>query len=861
MLEVQKFAVSKIYCAPSQDRQFTFSLARVTKPNFPLKRFITVYNVNKPLPDSTNPYHVFVLGNLNPTFLNLVRQYRGWFKDVWCNAQDDMNTRNFIMQLYNETGVMFPRAHLFYSFIDENSIVFAIRCTESIQRYFDVNSFKYLRLYSNTYFHSEEFAKLPTKLGIMCDLSLVSTNSDKVALQNKIANYEKNGGMTMVYVNGYYTDNLNLNIPNNSYIEVVYDQSILSKEKFPISSLRTFESTKDNKLKYLLFRDKIVNHIQYDDDNELYISTPDELVTKGLFFYEHRDYAVRNVTDKDYSLYTQFVNNQAMTLANLTTGAISDKQVVLYTRQSNMNKTLVYSSLKLHELYKLPQNVELDVLSNTNYTINELRAETLENSDYFRLAGAPKLKEITKELATSALGYNGVAYYFGNTPMQLPTTIRNIEVPYLYRKESYAFEYDVKGKLIGQHVTSGLMYTASSDDVRFVEFLKGTTPNYFDPYLANDAVYTLRDAEYRILSAHFNGATRISNWEDITDNTNACTIVGNTLTVKEQTGKKVKIVYLDQPIVYDLELPFVDGVLHFPLTVEEDRGTGLQKHALDLPYRSIEVFVNGKKCNYELDFFVSLPYLTICNKTYLDYTKEKQKIHIRLHGFTLDKADINKHEIRGFVNNGVLTRNKYYDIRDDRVFSIFVNGTIRDRSWVHYAEDDNVVRLTHPLNGVPYVMSEPLIPVKEVTGLPTLPLYQKNAQMNDRISGLFNLIFKEPVINDFNVIGSKHFLYSPTVSKIIHDLLDENIPPSLYTTPYDDGTILQLLDNKYKVLFMNDPIKHVKQDNLVEIHPHFGNEVVTVNLFQYRFLTNVVRIITQNNPTRINLSGYVALQT
>lgn len=860
MLEVQKFAVEKIYCAPSQDRQFSFSLARVNKPDFPVKRFITVYNVDKVLPDNTDYYHVFVLGNLNPTFLNLLKQHRDWYKDVWRNAEEDMNTRNFIMQLYNEDGVVFPRAHIFYSFIDESSIVFAVRSNESLKRYFDIKSFKYLRVYSNTYFNSAEFAALPTKVGIQCELALVNTNVDKVALQNKIAGYEVHGGKTLVYVNGYYTDNLNLNIPNNSYIEILYDQSILSKEKFPIGSLRTFDSTKDNKLKYLLFRDKIVDTIQYDDDNELYISTPDQLVTKGLFFYEHRDYAVRNVTDKDYSLYTSFVNNQATTLSNLTTGSISDKVIVLYTRKSNLNKPLVYSSLKLHELYKLPQDVELNVLSNMNYTITELRAETLENSDFFKLASAGKLRDITKELATSALGYNGVSYYFGNSPVALDTSDRNINVPYLYRNQSSAFEYDSQGNFTGQFVTNGPLYTASAN-TKFVEFLKGTTPSDFGSYLAPDAVHTLRDTEYRIISAHFNGVTRMSNWEDITENTSVCTIVGNQLTLNEQAGKKIKVVYLDEPLVYNLELPIVDGVLFFPLAVQEDRGTGLQNHPVDLPYRSIEVFVNGKKLNYELDFFVSLPYISICNKTYLDYTKEKQSIHIRLHGFTLDKTDINKTEIRGFVNNGVLTRNKYYDIRDDRVFSIFVKGRLRDRRSVTYSEEDNQVRLTHPLNGMPYVMSEAFIPVKEATGLPTLPLYQKNVQMNERLSGLFNQVFKEPDINNFNVIGDHHYLFSPTISKIIHDLLDGNIPTTLYTTPYDDGTIIQLLDNQYKTLFLTDPIKYVKESNIVEIHPHIGNAIVNLNLFQYRFLTNVIRVITLNNPSRINLSGYIALQT
>ena len=192
MLEIQKFAIEKIYCAPSQDRQFSFSLVRVNKQDFPVKRFVTVYNVNKPLPSQDKYYHVFVIGNLNPTFLNLLKQNHNWYKDVWYNAQDDMNNRNYILQIYNEDGVIFPRQCIHYSFIDENSIIIAIDSTEDLKRYFNIKSFKYLRVYSNTYFNSNEFASLPTKIGIHCELSFVENNIDKVSLQNKISLNESN---------------------------------------------------------------------------------------------------------------------------------------------------------------------------------------------------------------------------------------------------------------------------------------------------------------------------------------------------------------------------------------------------------------------------------------------------------------------------------------------------------------------------------------------------------------------------------------------------------------------------------------------------------------------------------------------
>ena len=862
MYEIQRFALEKIYCAPSQDRQFSFALPRVTLASSPAKRMVAVYNVVKALPDTDYHYHVFVIGNINPNFLNLVRQAHDWYRDVWVNVQEDMNTRNYIFQVYNDSGVMYPREYLYYSFIDEATILVALRVDESIRRLFDHSSFKYLRVYSNNYFNTNEFASVPNKVGVKCSLAKVESNLDKVAIQNAITTNEVNGGKTFVYVNGYYTDNVNLNIPDHCFIETVYDQSILSCERYNISDLRTFESVKDDKLKYLLFRDKLIDAIQYDDDNEIYISTKDSLVSTGLFFYEHKDYAVRNVTDKDYSLYSAYVNNQATILSNLTTGALSDKVIVLYTRKSGVSRTLVYNATKLHELYKLPQDVERDVLSNTNYTITELRAESLENSDYFKLASMEKLTGLTKELSTSAVGYNGVTYYHGYTPSKVDESSSTVDVPYLYRDNSYAFEYDIAGKYLCTRVTNGPLYTLSSPSAGYVEFIKGTTPTNYGEYYSPTSTITVRDSEYRVLSAHFLGASRISNWEDITADTSRCIVTGSTVTITETSDKKIKVVYFDQPNVYDLQLSPVDSTLYFPLTITEDRGTGIALHPLDIPFKSIEVFMNQRRLTYKLDYFIKFPYISICNKSYLDCNKDKQDIHIRMQGYTISRDEINKNEITGFVNNGVLTRNRYYDIRDDRVFSTFIDGKMYDRSKVIYSEEDNTVRLVTPINGLPYTIVEHFIPTKSVTGLDSLSLYEANVAINDKISGLFNLVFKEPSINEFNIISDHHYLFSPVVSKVIYDMLDGNINPTLYTSPYDDSTVLNLLQQSpYKELLALDPIKYNMPDNLVEIHPTADNTVVSVNLFMYRFLSRVVYLVTGGKPEKINLSGYLKVTT
>ena len=231
-----------------------------------------------------------------------------------------------------------------------------------------------------------------------------------------------------------------------------------------------------------------------------------------------------------------------------------------------------------------------------------------------------------------------------------------------------------------------------------------------------------------------------------------------------------------------------------------------------------------------------------------------------MYGLTLDKTKINAHEKTGFVNHGVLLRNNSYDIRDDRVISIYVKGLLQQRSNVLFAEEDNTVRMNYPINGYPYVIKEPFIPLKTISSKDTLTLFSQDTEKNKRISDLFNLVFPEPSINQTNVIGDHYYVFSPLVSKIIADMLDENISPTLYTTPYNDGTIITLLEQQpYKQLLALDPIKHNMPDNLVEIHPHYGNTTINLNLFQYRFINNVIRLITNNNMTKINISGYLTV--
>ena len=858
---VQRFALDNIYRAPGQDKQFSFKMVRLTKRNFPARRIFVAYGTVKHLPTQTASYHVFALGNMPPAIMNLLKQKADWFRDSWINAAADMVVRKYILKVYNQQGVMYPRERVYYSFIDESSLLVAIESAVDLAPFYDVKSMEYLSVYSNSYFNGPDYNSLPVKVGIDYRFTQVQDNLQKLKLQEYEAGYRTKGGDVFTYVNGLHVKDIRLDIPDGSFVEMVYDQSVLSCEEFEISKLRTYASELDSRVKLMLYRDRVASHIQYMDDTELYVSTSRQVLNQGLYFYKHKEHVVRNVTDKDFGVDSVYISNTRFWLMDLVKPGVESPKIVLYTRRSGRDMPLVYSSMKLHELYKLPADKQLDVIDNTGYTLEHFRAEKMEASNYFKVASAGKMTNVTKELASDTVGYNGVTYYFANTPNLV--TKPEVDVPELYQTQSVVFEHDTQGLLTGHYSSSGSLYPVSSPSTKFTQFFNGYVPNYFPGLEEPQATVTLLhpDQEYVVLSAYFTGQTRQSPWVNITNSTKA-TKLGSTLTLNEDLDKKVKIVYLNQLHVHQEAVSLNSGVLYFPITQIVRVGeNGSANEICDVPYRNVAVYLNKRRLTHGIDYKLAFPYICIFSKKYIDYTLPTQEVLIRCSGCANDFNHTNELDVTGFVNNGVLTRNRYYDIRDDRVMAAYVDGLIKDRAALSYSEEDSTVRLDHPYNGLPYTLEENFISVKAITGVETAALYDKNVQTNKSISLLFNQILPEPQINEFNIIAQSHPLYSTTLSKMINDIVTGVIPADLYSNPYNDSTIINLLNTNYKQLLELDPVKLEFPSNLTVIHPHLGNAPISVNLLAYRFITNTIRLITNNKPEKINLSGYLAIDT
>ena len=431
----------------------------------------------------------------------------------------------------------------------------------------------------------------------------------------------------------------------------------------------------------------------------------------------------------------------------------------------------------------------------------------------------------------------------------------------MYRINSLAYEYDRNGILLGYYTSNGPKYILHDPKCQFVEFIQGEPPRYHSLYKSGEVFHFDRRHEAKIFTAVFDNSKRISDWIDNTESPDLIHHKGEIYTIRTENDERTRVVSLVTPVIMDLDLYTEKSFRPFPLTIKVANGAVISDVPIDYYCDTVEIFMNGYRLLEGIDFQMDYPMIQICNKEFVDQTSVIQKIHVRATGYTDRKAKINEREIAGFINNGALTRNNVYDLRDDKVFSLWIDGRLWDRDEVYFAEEDNSVRVNHVLNGMPYVMADHIVSLYPVTETPTIDYFNENREKDIRISELFSEVYPEPEIDDFNIINGHHMLFSPLISKVMRDLEQGNILPIVYARRYNDQVIRDLMDQKYATEWRLDPVRFLDLGSLIEIHPDYSTDVHYLTQHQYRFLKDVVNLLTNGHPDKVNLSGHVKITT
>jgi hypothetical protein len=858
-------AKDNVWCNPEQDNQLIFCAHRVTKSVGELNRF-KLMSRKRDLPTQGKRYHVFQVGQVTPGIVGLLSINPNWVIEKWVKFSDAINTLRLFSNIYTTEGVELPRYKSYYMFTNDRCLIFAIEQDVNFPIVYNSDRI-YTRFYTNAYFQSTR-ADLQTEY-IHSQGKDVKNIQEILDLQAVCDSYRALPGFVFCYKNGLIIDRIDLvNVNVNDSVEFIYDSSVKRVVTFTINELRIFDSLLDNKYKYLLHHSDGSNDtIDYQDDIDIHIlhnTAVDRY--KGYYYNRNQPNSHRMVTHRDYAVcvdYVEFVASALNTDISNVPLDILQMKVQVKIRDAGYHRPLIFDNNRIFELYKLPEPKRLNAMIGLDATVPEWKAENLENSFYTKIMKS-KLSDITLDDIQKGYGYNSLSKITGDTPTKtiLRSGRQSVDLPYCLHYNCTAYEYDANGKMLGYYPHQvGTDYECINNNARLVEVISGEGSNRPDVRFGTDNIPLPIYDNYRVYSCHYYNGELDNNWMDITGS-NLYNVVNNTLVWNNLDFNQYLMVRTDRKfLAYDINLIPVAGTMYFTFSELETRNNIEDNHILPVPLGELDIFLNGKSLIRGLDYIVKFPKVYIINKTHLIQPagSSLQSIHIRFTGFCNSDLSLDTIEDYGFIQHGVFSNNNRYDIRDDKVLRITLNGNLKHREDLVFSELHDGISVTNPINGQPYQIKDIVVPLKELVNENTYSLRNKSIAIDHRVQDYMTIKLPQPDRNAPSAIPQRYPVVSPFICHLINDMASQQINNNIIMNAISDNDVLDVC-RPYEFLLDFDPINPDNElnDNYVIIYPHQLNSTIDLNIHQFKFITKVIRLYANG---LVELSPFVTFST
>ncbi len=862
------YAYKNIWCNPKQDNSLVFTPKRITNRLGVLNRF-KILNRELKTPTIGVKYHIFQIGQINPETIGLIPKSPIWKIEEWVKFSDSINSLNLIVNIYNVYGVELPKFKCYYMLTAEKDLIIAIEENNKINVDYYNDQF-YLRLYSNAYFQSSR-SNSPDEF-IHYEGKVILNTGEITDFINLYNTYNNLTGFVFCYRNGMTVDMLdNFTMHVGDVVEFIYDSSIKRVVTFTVKDLESFHSTLDNKYKYLLhYNDGLNDTIDYQNDVDIHIfgySFTNRY--EGCYYHRNSVDAHRMVTHRDYSIpvdYFTFLAEKIKMIIPSHPSNFQNYKVRVAIRDAGYYRPLVFDNNRIFELYKLNDDLALQAMVGTNSNVDEWKADNLENSAYCKVMRLD-YHDVDLLSVQNALGYNAISRIVGNTPnktlsqgdSQITTLNINLQT------RSTVYEYDSNGNLLGYYYhDTGSDYVAVDNNTRLVEVISGKGSYKPNVVYGIDNLSVPSYDNYRVYKCHFNEEDNLDNiWEDITDS-NEYTVTDNVLSYIGSDSSYYLMIRNDGDfLAYDIELDNLSGTFFFTLSEMADRdlGDGDLEYPLPIPLGELDIFLNGKSLIRGLDYIIDFPKVYIINKKHLvqPSLSNAQHIHVRFTGFCTSDLELDPIEDYGFIQHGFLSNNNRFDIRDDKVLRITIDGKLRHRDDVLFSEEHDGISVSNPINGLPYQIKDIVVPLKGLTNENTYSLRDKSIVIDNKISDYLTIKLPQPERNAVSSISERYALYSPFFSRILNELLNSTlvVDESIFMENLSDNKIIEIC-SEFEPILKFDPINPINNiDNrYVLIHPNISGSMVSLDVYKYNFLMKVVKLYGNN---LIELSPFVSI--
>ena len=844
-------AQRSVWCSPRQDNQWIFEPARVTHPSGALNR-CNIMDTELEFPTRQRKYHVFVIGQLDPQVLGLLRQEPIWLKERWYRFSEAMEQAAMEVTLYNADGINFSRYESLYMFLNERTLAIAVPEIPTIK--VDYTRPLYVRFYSNDAMNQP--SPVPQRVRVGCKVPV--SNQDILVMEERLrVLYQECKGLR-VYLNGWLVDTARMpDLQIGDFVEYVADDSFVRKVELRLSDLHKFHSDLDQVYKYLLhYPGDEVQHIEFHDDMDIHVvHRPYRGFERGVYYNRNQWSFHRMLTHRDYAIYTQNVDALMRAIKDgRGIPAISPDEVFiqLYIRKQGFERPLVYENSRIFELYKLDEPYRVQALCGLNAVLPEWHAPNLEKSWYAQLMGVPH-HEVTLDKVELAYGYNACSKVLADTPQrtELVAGEQSVRLPVGLHYNATMYEYDVKGRLLGWHLFESVsgQYTAKNRLARLIEGVVGLGGDHLDTVEGQDLLPMPEGSwSYRVYQCYLVGGQPNGHWVDITGSDHYEVVDGKLRWKMGGQEHWLQVRSDKRFIAYDYEITDHDGLMNFSL-LENPTGNPMdEKESMQIPLAQLDVFLNGNLLEEDLDYFVVFPMVYITSKVHLKQPvkTEVQRIHVRFRGLPTKELQIEKSPDVGFVLNNTLSNNARYDVRDDRVLSIGVGGRVFHRDDLHFGEERPPSDMFSLCNGKPYHIRDLIVPMRCFTYDHTETMRAASQELDARVSDYMTEVFGPMEPTTLSAIPARYPVVSPFLSHILH-LLSINAMEIPFDRLLSDKEVLALC-RPHEGLLAFDPLHQTRRmdDRFTVILPHGQDVAVELGFQQYRFFTQVVRLYTED---------------
>lgn len=854
-------ALRNVWCNPEQDNQIIVAAKRITPRqgelvSFPImKRRIT-------LPTANVRYHVFQVGQVHPVILGMLSRTPDWTLPTWKKFSDAVDQLPLYANVYADNGVEIPLHRAYYMYTVDRAFIIAVdEASQSPVRY-RLDQI-YFRLYTNAYYESSSGASLIYKTKTS-GKQILNTN-DILVIQTAVAAHKAMPGNVFCFVNGQLTHDINLlNTKVGDIVEYRYDASVKAVYEFQVDTLKTYSSILDDCYKYLIHPPGKTDVIDYIDDVDVYIVSKTGNKFVGQYFHRNVTSSLRMITHRDYGLSVREFEVIASNLAsNLSEEPLDIRgfTIQVYVRNSGMVRPLIYDSNRIFELYKLSHEKIEEAMVGVESSMPLWKAENLENSAYTRLMRVNK-EAINIELIEDAYGYNSISKIIGDSPIKtvLHAGVRVAELPVMAWMNSTVYEYDADGYLLGFYYhTTGELYHCHDQNARSVEVIygKGTwEPSIIE---GTDLLPVPLDNSYRVYMCYVVDGFPDQKWVDITG-TDYYTVENNTILCQGLEQDQWLQVRTDQTfLAYELELDSIAGTFYFDLS-EHYNG---DHRVMPFPMGDLDIWMNGRSVIEGLGYWVEFPRVYLVCKEFFTGSPEStaQKVTVRFTGFCDKNLKMKPIEDFGFVTHGMLSNDKQFDIRDDKVLRITMRGALKDRSDLIFGELTEGVSVVNPINGSPYQIKDVIVPLDFLAEEETYRLRAEALATDNAVEDYMTLKLPQPSRNAVSAIPNRYILMSPFFSHLANDLAAHQIDRTKLESVLSDNEILEIC-KPYEKFLEFDPINPENgiEQRFVVIHPTERFTPIGLDLYSYRFMQRVVALYGRNLITLsphlvINLGG------